>query len=68
VIRLSTRTWSASKASNAATDAAVSPASPRHRAAVQGGVTILMSTGRINHLEAALDTSLTLLGAGGLMV
>jgi AcrR family transcriptional regulator len=35
-------------------------------AAVQGGVTILMSTGRINHLEAALDTSLTLLGAGGL--
>ncbi len=30
-------------------------------AAVQGGVTILMSTGRISHLEAALDTSLTLL-------
>ncbi|GAA4617077.1 TetR/AcrR family transcriptional regulator [Actinoallomurus liliacearum] len=30
-------------------------------AAVQGGVTILMSTGRITHLEAALDTSLALL-------
>ncbi|MDH6612497.1 hypothetical protein M2164_008132 [Streptomyces sp. SAI-208] len=30
-------------------------------AAVQGGVTILMSTGRITHLEAALDTTLTLL-------
>ncbi|GAA4201732.1 TetR/AcrR family transcriptional regulator [Actinocatenispora rupis] len=30
-------------------------------AAVQGGVTILMSTGRLNHLEAALDTSLTFL-------
>jgi AcrR family transcriptional regulator len=37
-------------------------------ATVQGGVTILMSTGRINHLEAALDASLTLLGAGGLTV
>jgi tetracycline repressor-like protein len=34
-------------------------------ATVQGGVTILMSTGRISHLEAALDTFLTLLGAGG---
>ncbi|WP_326594859.1 TetR/AcrR family transcriptional regulator [Streptomyces sp. NBC_01803] len=32
-------------------------------AAVQGGVTILMSTGRIAYLEAALDTSLTLLRA-----
>ncbi|WP_236796238.1 TetR/AcrR family transcriptional regulator [Amycolatopsis sp. GM8] len=32
-------------------------------AAVQGGVSILMSTGRITHLEAALDTSLTLLRA-----
>ncbi|MFD6277129.1 TetR/AcrR family transcriptional regulator [Streptomyces sp. NPDC060209] len=32
-------------------------------AAVQGGVTILMSTGRITHLEAALDTSLDLLRA-----
>ncbi|MFF6853250.1 TetR/AcrR family transcriptional regulator [Streptomyces antimycoticus] len=30
-------------------------------AAVQGGVTILMSTGAITHLEAALDTTLTLL-------
>ncbi|MEU5696162.1 TetR/AcrR family transcriptional regulator [Actinosynnema sp. NPDC020468] len=30
-------------------------------AAVQGGVTILMSTGRVTHLEAALDTSLALL-------
>ncbi|MEW2288811.1 TetR/AcrR family transcriptional regulator [Streptomyces sp. NPDC047841] len=30
-------------------------------AAVQGGVTILMSTGAIGHLEAALDTTLTLL-------
>lgn len=30
-------------------------------AAVQGGVTILLSTGRISHLEAALDTSLSLL-------
>ncbi|MEV5706426.1 TetR/AcrR family transcriptional regulator [Actinoallomurus sp. NPDC052274] len=30
-------------------------------AAVQGGVTILMSTGRTTHLEAALDTSLALL-------
>ncbi|MFJ9544395.1 TetR/AcrR family transcriptional regulator [Streptomyces sp. NPDC101225] len=30
-------------------------------AAVQGGVTILMSTGGIAHLEAALDTSLALL-------
>ncbi|MCO5994342.1 TetR/AcrR family transcriptional regulator [Actinoallomurus rhizosphaericola] len=30
-------------------------------AAVQGGVVILMSTGRITHLEAALDTSLALL-------
>ncbi|HWU07747.1 MAG TPA: TetR/AcrR family transcriptional regulator [Streptomyces sp.] len=30
-------------------------------AAVQGGVTILMSTGRITHLEAALDMSLHLL-------
>lgn len=30
-------------------------------AAVQGGVIILMSTGSIAHLEAALDTSLTLL-------
>lgn len=35
-------------------------------AAVQGGVTILMATGGIAHLEAALDTTLTLLrnGAG----
>ncbi|MFE5243528.1 MULTISPECIES: TetR/AcrR family transcriptional regulator [unclassified Streptomyces] len=32
-------------------------------AAVQGGVTILMSTGRITHLEAALDLSLGLLRA-----
>lgn len=32
-------------------------------AAVQGGVTILMSTGKITHLEAALDTALTLLSA-----
>ncbi|WP_405691843.1 MULTISPECIES: TetR/AcrR family transcriptional regulator [unclassified Streptomyces] len=32
-------------------------------AAVQGGVVILMSTGRITHLEAALDTSLDLLRA-----
>ncbi|MEB8338241.1 TetR/AcrR family transcriptional regulator [Streptomyces endophyticus] len=30
-------------------------------AAIQGGVTILMSTGRLTHLEAALDTTLTLL-------
>jgi AcrR family transcriptional regulator len=30
-------------------------------AAVQGGVTILMSTGSIEHLEAALDTTLLLL-------
>ncbi|MFI6873932.1 TetR/AcrR family transcriptional regulator [Streptomyces sp. NPDC050400] len=30
-------------------------------AAVQGGVVILMSTGRISHLEAALDTTLALL-------
>ncbi|MEV5750317.1 hypothetical protein AB0L00_21055 [Actinoallomurus sp. NPDC052308] len=30
-------------------------------AAVRGGVTILMSTGWITHLEAALDTSLALL-------
>ncbi|GAA0674604.1 TetR/AcrR family transcriptional regulator [Streptomyces malaysiensis subsp. malaysiensis] len=30
-------------------------------AAVQGGVTILMSTGAISHLEAALDTTLALL-------
>ncbi|MGW2036266.1 TetR/AcrR family transcriptional regulator [Streptomyces spinosus] len=30
-------------------------------AAVQGGVTILMSTGAIGHLEAALDTTLALL-------
>ncbi|MFJ9033910.1 TetR/AcrR family transcriptional regulator [Streptomyces sp. NPDC102274] len=35
-------------------------------AAVQGGVTILMSTGGIAHLEAALDTSLTLLRAAAL--
>jgi AcrR family transcriptional regulator len=34
-------------------------------AAVQGGVVILMSTGAIGHLEAALDTFLTLLRAGG---
>ncbi|MFE1197364.1 TetR/AcrR family transcriptional regulator [Streptomyces olivaceoviridis] len=34
-------------------------------AAVQGGVTILMSTGAIEHLEAALDTTLTLLRTGG---
>ncbi|MGW3462236.1 TetR/AcrR family transcriptional regulator [Streptomyces olivaceoviridis] len=34
-------------------------------AAVQGGVTILMSTGAIGHLEAALDTTLTLLRTGG---
>lgn len=33
-------------------------------AAVQGGVTILMSTGGIAHLEAALDTCLTLLSGG----
>ncbi|WP_262704563.1 MULTISPECIES: TetR/AcrR family transcriptional regulator [Streptomyces] len=33
-------------------------------AAVQGGVTILMATGGIAHLEAALDTTLTLLRAG----
>lgn len=33
-------------------------------AAVQGGVAILMSTGRIAHLEAALDTWLALLRAG----
>jgi AcrR family transcriptional regulator len=32
-------------------------------AAVQGGVTILMSTGQITHLEAALDTALDLLRA-----
>lgn len=32
-------------------------------AAVQGGVVILMSTGRITHLEAALDMSLDLLRA-----
>ncbi|WP_413813143.1 TetR/AcrR family transcriptional regulator [Streptomyces sp. OE57] len=32
-------------------------------AAVQGGVTILMSTGGIGHLEASLDTLLTLLQA-----
>jgi hypothetical protein len=32
-------------------------------AAVQGGVTILMSTGRITHLQAALDASLELLRA-----
>lgn len=30
-------------------------------AAVQGGVTILMSTGESTHLEAALDTFLDLL-------
>ncbi|MGK8491580.1 TetR family transcriptional regulator C-terminal domain-containing protein [Nocardia asiatica] len=30
-------------------------------ATVQGGVTILMSTGDVTHLEAALDTLLTLL-------
>ena len=29
--------------------------------AVQGGVAILMATGRISHLEAALDTTLELL-------
>lgn len=33
-------------------------------AAVQGGVTILMATGGIAHLEAALDTTLSLLRAG----
>jgi len=33
-------------------------------AAVQGGVVILMSTGRITHLEAALDTTLGLLRGG----
>ncbi|MGW2225914.1 TetR/AcrR family transcriptional regulator [Streptomyces formicae] len=33
-------------------------------AAVQGGVTILMATGGITHLEAALDTTLSLLRAG----
>ncbi|MFF4248862.1 TetR/AcrR family transcriptional regulator [Streptomyces sp. NPDC001822] len=32
-------------------------------AAVQGGVTILMSTGRVTHLEAALDSTLGLLRA-----
>jgi AcrR family transcriptional regulator len=32
-------------------------------AAIQGGVVILMSTGQITHLEAALDTSLELLRA-----
>lgn len=32
-------------------------------AAIQGGVTILMSTGRINHLEAALDTVMAFLRA-----
>ncbi|WSI35583.1 TetR/AcrR family transcriptional regulator [Streptomyces sp. NBC_01341] len=32
-------------------------------AAVQGGVAILMSTGRVTHLEAALDTTLGLLRA-----
>ncbi|WP_329041294.1 TetR/AcrR family transcriptional regulator [Streptomyces sp. NBC_00178] len=32
-------------------------------AAVQGGVTILMSTGRVTHLEAALDATLGLLRA-----
>jgi hypothetical protein len=31
-------------------------------AAVQGGVTVLMATGGIAHLEAALDTTLELLG------
>ncbi|MET8561108.1 TetR/AcrR family transcriptional regulator [Streptomyces flaveolus] len=35
-------------------------------AAVQGGVTILMATGAIGHLEAALDTTLTLLRASAL--
>ncbi|MBE1469902.1 TetR/AcrR family transcriptional regulator [Kibdelosporangium phytohabitans] len=34
-------------------------------AAVQGGVTVLLSTGGIGHLEAALDTSLALLRATG---
>ncbi|MFF7333944.1 TetR/AcrR family transcriptional regulator [Streptomyces sp. NPDC090306] len=34
-------------------------------AGVQGGVSILMSTGRITHLEAALDTGLAALRAGG---
>lgn len=34
-------------------------------AAVQGGVTLLLSTGRIDHLEAALDTSLGLLRGTG---
>ncbi|MFJ9543968.1 hypothetical protein ACIRPX_43130 [Streptomyces sp. NPDC101225] len=34
--------------------------------AVQGGVTILMATGSLTHLEAALDTSLTLLRTAGL--
>nr|WP_042191932.1 TetR/AcrR family transcriptional regulator [Kibdelosporangium sp. MJ126-NF4]CEL20379.1 transcriptional regulator, TetR family [Kibdelosporangium sp. MJ126-NF4]CTQ97604.1 transcriptional regulator, TetR family [Kibdelosporangium sp. MJ126-NF4] len=34
-------------------------------AAVQGGVTVLLSTGRIEHLEAALDTSLALLRSTG---
>jgi hypothetical protein len=33
-------------------------------AAIQGGVTILMSTGSSQHLEAALDTMLTFLRAG----
>lgn len=31
-------------------------------ATVQGGVTILMSTGEIDHLTAAMDAFLTLLG------
>jgi hypothetical protein len=30
-------------------------------AAIQGGVTILISTGSISHLEAALDTALAYL-------
>lgn len=34
-------------------------------AAVQGGVTLLLSTGRVDHLEAALDTSLAMLRGTG---
>jgi len=43
--------------------AAIYPLPVAALAAVQGGVTILMSTGKITHLQAALDTSLELLRA-----
>lgn len=54
--------WSQSGQISPALDAARTAAAMV--AAIQGGVTILMSTGSSQHLEAALDTTLLFLRDG----